>query len=123
MNESLDDSFMDVIDPVSMKAGWNGVSPFVERKVFRLFTAVRRGRRFILKTLREPYAGNPAYEGLLEKEATLGMRLDHPGIVRVEGLEEVDGVGRCLVMEMVDGQTLLSFIDGQNHRNRKDRAL
>ncbi len=44
------------------------------------------------------------------RNTTFLPRLDHPGIVKVEGLEEVEGYGSCIVMEWIDGVTLEEWL-------------
>ena len=71
-----------------------------------LARARRYGRWYVLKALREEWRGNAVYEEWLYKEYSVGVSLDHPNIVRVESFEEVEGLGRCIVMEWVTGVTL-----------------
>ena len=71
-----------------------------------LFRAKRNGQWWILKALAPDVRFDSTYLQLQQKEYDILARLDHPGIVKVEGLEEVEGYGRCIVMEWVDGVTL-----------------
>ena len=71
-----------------------------------LVRARRYGRWHVLKALREELRGQPLYEEWLYKEYSVGVSLDHPNIVRVESLEEVEGLGNCIVMEWVEGEPL-----------------
>ncbi len=71
-----------------------------------LYRARRYGRWHALKGLRENLRDNPFYEEWLYKEYSVGICLDHPNIVRVESMEDDPRVGRCIVMEWVEGQTL-----------------
>lgn len=71
-----------------------------------LFRAKRNGKWWILKALAPDVRFDSTYLQLQQKEYDILARLDHPGIVKVEGLEEVEGYGRCIVMEWVDGVTL-----------------
>lgn len=72
----------------------------------RLCKVQRYGKWFVLKSLKAEYAADPVYNGLLDKEYQLMMQLNHPNVVRVYGMEEDAVMGRCIVMEWVDGQTL-----------------
>ena len=69
MNRESDlTSIIGSIEPSDSSAGrWSAFSIIAERSVFRLLTAVRFGRRYVLKTLRQPYAGNAAYPRFVEK--------------------------------------------------------
>lgn len=71
-----------------------------------LYRARRYGRWYVLKGLREELRDNPLYEEWLYKEYSVGVSLDHPGVVRVESLENNDVAGRCIVMEWIDGISL-----------------
>ena len=76
----------------------------------RVFRAQRMGKWHVLKCLKPEYAGQKTYQALLQKEFDVGYRLDHPHIATTIGLEEVDGLGVCIVMEYVDGRTLRQAI-------------
>ena len=71
-----------------------------------IFTATRYGKRFLLKGLREEFRQDPIWNMALAKEFEIGMQLEHPNIRRTFGLENVDGLGRVIVMEYVDGASL-----------------
>lgn len=81
-----------------------------ERQVYRLYTVVRSGRRYILKALRPEFAAVDAYRTLLRKEFQLANSLDHQGIVSVFSLERNPVAGECIVMEYVDGTTLAEYL-------------
>jgi len=65
----------------------------------------RLGRLVALKVVSADYAGNAAATGRLEREARLASSLNHPSIVSVFDVGEVDG-RPFIVMELVDGQSL-----------------
>ena len=71
-----------------------------------LVRAKRYGRWWMLKGLSPKAAGRAACRQMLRKEFETLMQLQHPNIVGVQGLEQVDGMGECIVMEYVDGQPL-----------------
>lgn len=76
----------------------------------RLFTAIRYGKRFMLKCLKTDYALTPIYRQALQKEFEIGLQLDHPFICRTIGMEQVKGLGDTIVMDYVDGDTLYTLI-------------
>ena len=80
------------------------------RGPMRLWTAVRSGRRFVLKGLAPELRDKPEMQALLRKEFELGMKLNHPGIAVTWALEQWPGAGLCIVMEYVDGVTLGEFL-------------
>ncbi len=71
-----------------------------------LVRAKRLGQWWILKAQRPDMRNIPAYANLLSKEYDILTRLQHPGIVHAESLEEVEGYGPCIVMEWINGCTL-----------------
>lgn len=77
----------------------------------RLFKAVRYGKYFVLKGLKEKYRDNNLYRGLIIKEFDILVLLNHPNIVRCYGIEEVEDLGLCIIMEYVDGVTLGEFLE------------
>lgn len=77
----------------------------------RLFKAVRYGKYFVLKGLKEKYRDNNLYRGLIIKEFDILVSLNHPNIVRCYGIEEVEDLGLCIIMEYVDGVTLDRFLE------------
>ena len=72
----------------------------------RLLRGVRYGKYFVLKGLKSEHADDETFRSMLRKEFEIMVQLDHPNIVRVYSLEEVAGVGLCIVMEYVDGRPL-----------------
>lgn len=71
-----------------------------------IYQAKRMGKWHALKCLKEEYADKKEYQALLYKEFEIGYGLDHPNIARTIGIEEVEGLGVCIVMEHVEGRTL-----------------
>lgn len=71
-----------------------------------IYKAKRYGRWHVLKCLTEEAKANPMYQTLLEKEFTISYPLNHPNVVRTIGMEQVEGLGWCIVQEYIDGDTL-----------------
>lgn len=88
----------------------------------RLVIAKRWGRRYMLKGLKERYLKDKIYRELLRKEFDILMTLNHPSVVRAEGLEEVSGLGTVIVMEYIDGVTLAEFLT-ENPARAKRRKV
>lgn len=81
--------------------------------------AKRYGRWWLLKGLNMEVVNEAAYQQRLRKELELLMELQHPAVVSVTGLETVEPLGECIVMEYVDGCTMKEWLKG--HKNRQDR--
>ena len=75
-----------------------------------IHTATRYGKRFLLKGLRREYRDDPIRNMCVAKEFEIGMALDHPNIRRTVGFENVDGLGKRIVLEYIDGITLSDWI-------------
>ena len=77
---------------------------------YRLYRARKAGRIFALKTLEAEHASSTPHKQLLFKEYQLGMLLNHPGVARTFGMENVPEIGTCIVMEYVNGPTLREYL-------------
>ena len=82
----------------------------------------------MLKGLKEEYRQDAVYQVLLQKEYEITSQLQHPMVVSVFSLEEVDGLGLCIIMEWIDGITLNEWLakgkhTGKQHRHVADMLL
>lgn len=84
--------------------------------------AKRYGRWWLLKGLQQDVAGKTAFLQRQRKELEILMMLQHQNVVTAYGLEEVDGLGRCIVMEYVDGVTLRDWLQGKTTRQARRRV-
>jgi serine/threonine protein kinase len=64
------------------------------------------GRRVALKILSGHLAGDPTFRERFLREARIAGRLQHPNLVRVFDIVELDGGNPCIVMELVEGGTV-----------------
>lgn len=85
-----------------------------------LYRATRMGKYFMLKALRPELKEDIFYRSALQKEFDIGYRLLHPYIVQTTGMEEVPGIGLCIVLEWVEGQTLRKWLE-LNHPSLSER--
>ena len=88
-----------------------------------LAKAKRYGRWWLLKGLHPDVAGLSAYRQMLRKEFELLMRAQHAGIVQAVGMETVEGMDECIVMEYVEGQTLKERLETGMDRRTAKRGL
>jgi serine/threonine protein kinase len=70
---------------------------------------VRLGRDIALKMLPETFARDAQHLARFEREARTVAGLNHPNIVTLHSVEDVDGI-RFLTMELVDGESLADLI-------------
>ena len=86
----------------------------------RVLKARRYGRVFALKCLKAELAGDVTAAALLRKEFDLAFDLRHPNIAATLDFVEVPGLGRCIVMEWIDGATLSDYL--REHRPGRQEA-
>lgn len=75
-----------------------------------LMRAQRYGKYFVLKALHPSHRDDPYYLQLLRKEFDIAISLNHPNIIRVYSLEEVEPLGPCIVMAYIDGLSLDQYL-------------
>ena len=93
-------------------------------KVNIVAKAKRYGRWWLLKGLNKQVANETAYIQRLRKELELLMQLDHPFVVSTVGLEMVEDLGNCIVMEYVEGTTLKEWLrEKHTCKDRKRIAI
>lgn len=76
-----------------------------------VYRARRHGKWHVLKAIKAEYGDNPIALAQQRKEFDIGYRLSHPGIAAVIGIEDVEGLGMCIVQEWVDGSTLREVME------------
>jgi serine/threonine-protein kinase len=75
-----------------------------------LATDSKLGRSVAIKLLPAAFASDPDRLSRFRREAQLLASLNHPNIAHIYGLEET-GDTRCIVMELIDGETLQARIN------------
>ena len=93
-------------------------------KVNIVAKAKRYGRWWLLKGLNKQVANETAYIQRLRKELELLMQLEHHFVVSTVGLEIVEDLGNCIVMEYVEGTTLKEWLrEKHTCKDRKRIAI
>ena len=77
----------------------------------RILRAKRYGRRYVLKTLNADNAQLTPYLQMLRKELEVLMQMQHQGVVQALGMEQVEGIGPCIILEYIDGETLEQLLE------------
>ena len=98
-------------------------SPVSSNGFSLLVRAKRHGRWWLLKGLKEQYRQDTVYQVLLQKEYEIASQLQHPMIVSVFSLEEVEGLGLCIVMEWIEGLTLKEWLVQGKHSRKQRRHV
>ncbi len=81
--------------------------------------AKRYGRWWVLKGLKEELRSDPTYTTLLHKEFDLLISMQHPNIVSGISMETINGLGLCIVMEWIDGQSLKDWLTEKHTRKER----
>ena len=100
------ESSSDFIVPADFSSEWQHIQFVKANSKNEIYTAMRYGRRYVLKKLAGDYARLTNYEMQQEQEFRNSIQLVHPNIAATYAFEEIEGVGRCIVMEWIDGVTL-----------------
>ena len=111
------------IVPTDFSSEWRDITLKQKRKHACVYTATRYGRRFLLKALPPEDAQLTDFRLQQEREFQLGVQLVHPNIVATYSLEEVNGIGRCIVQEWIDGITLGEWIQTKPIKTARKRAF
>lgn len=111
------------VAPNDVSAEWQEITLLQSRQHSMLYRGKRYGRWFVLKGLPEEQRHLTDCRLLQEREFRLGIQLVHPNIAATYSLEEIPGLGRCIVMEAVDGQTLDSWLAAHPDREKRRRVL
>ncbi|MBP5659443.1 MAG: protein kinase [Paludibacteraceae bacterium] len=120
---AMTESSSGFITPAEFSTEWRDITLVQQRKHTLIYTASRYGRRFMLKTLAPEYAQLTDYRLQQEREFQLGVQLVHPNIAATYGLEQVEGVGRCIVQEWIDGVTLGEWVGSKPTSAARERVL
>ena len=85
-----------------------------------VYKAQHYGKLFALKCLKPEYQDDVNAIALLEKEFDIGFNLRHKNIASTLDFTHVATLGKCVVMEWVDGDTLEDYV--RNHEPSKNQA-
>lgn len=88
-----------------------------------LFVATRYSKRHVLKGLKSSYRNDPFYVLALTKEFEIGIQLDHPNIRRTLAFEEIDNIGKVIILEYIDGSSLESIIKSKDLSLEEGRSI
>lgn len=123
--EDGDDATSSFLPPASAEAGatFSDWSVLPSRGFNELVRAKRYGRWWVLKGLKAAYREQSVYRLLLRKEYDLLSQLSHPHVVAAHSIEEVEGLGLCIVMEWIDGVNLARWLAQGGHTRRERLAV
>ena len=119
----MDISDSGFIAPHTISTNWSDIALFQQRNHNMLYHAKRYGKYFVLKGLSADCQSLTDHLLMQEKEFALGVSLTHPHIAETYSLEEVEGCGRCIVMEYVDGTTLAEWLTTNPSKSARQRVM
>ena len=119
----MDISDSGFIAPYTISTEWSDIALFQQRNHNMLYHAKRYGKYFVLKGLSADCQLLTDHLLLQEKEFAFGVSLSHPHIAETYSLEEVEGCGRCIVMEYVDGTTLAEWLTTNPSKAARQRVM
>ena len=67
-----------------------------------LAKAKRYGRWWMLKAIKAEESQQALFQQILRKELEILMRLQHPNIIQATGMEFVETLGMCIIMEYIE---------------------
>ena len=111
------------IAPYTISTEWSDIALFQQRNHNMLYHAKRYGKYFVLKGLSAACQLLTDHLLLQEKEFAFGVSLSHPHIAETYSLENVEGCGRCIVMEYVDGTTLAEWLTTNPSKAARQRVM
>ena len=117
------ESSSDFIVPDDFSSEWRNIVLVQSHSHTRIYTATRYGRRFVLKTFALETASLTECRLQQEQEFQLGVQLVHPNIAATYSLEEIDGVGQCIVQEWIDGMTLGEWLQTKPSKAARKRVF
>ncbi|MBD5224801.1 MAG: protein kinase [Bacteroidales bacterium] len=84
--------------------------PEWDEEFYDVYTAKKFGKWVMLKTLKPELKENPEFQAMLEREFEVRYNLAHPHIIMINDLEEVPGLGLCIITDDVYGDSLAKLI-------------
>lgn len=84
--------------------------PEWDEEFYEVYTAKKFGKWVMLKTLKPDLKDKPDMQAMLEKEFDVRYNLAHPNIIMINDLEDVPGIGRCIITDDVYGDSLAKLL-------------
>lgn len=84
--------------------------PEWDEEFYEVYTAKKFGKWVMMKTLKPELKDKPEYQAMLEREFEVRYNLAHSHIIMINDLEDVPGVGRCIITDDVYGDSLAKLI-------------
>lgn len=76
----------------------------------RIFTALNKGKKVIVKTLKESRKNNPNCRAALQLEYDTTSILEHKYIRKALDFTKIEGLGDCIIFEYIEGKSLAEHV-------------
>ena len=76
----------------------------------RIFTAKNKGKKVIIKALKEQNANDPKCRAILHEEYDITSMLDNKFIRKALDFVNIQGLGDCIVFEYIEGKSLAEHV-------------
>ena len=76
----------------------------------RVFTAVNKGKKVVVKTLKAACADNPKCQAALQQEYDTTSILDNKYIRKALEFTQIKGLGKCIIFEYIEGKSLAEHV-------------
>ena len=112
MSENIFSNFEPVDETKAASKDFDNIKPFYASAYgpSRLFTAIYKGRKVLIKTLKAEFAQDDQCRENLKKEYEVTSQLDHKFIRKALGFEAIQGLGECIIFEYIDGKSLAEHV-------------
>ena len=120
---SAESGFVDPPSGQATSARYTCVERLSGNGLTRTASGVRYGKKYFLKALSDEAAKQSMYRQMLDKEFGMLIGLGHPGVVQAVEMAEIAPMGRCMVMEWIEGATLDRFLETHPRRNEAQRLV
>ncbi len=94
-----------------------------EGRINVLAKAKRYGKWWMLKGLKPELRDSLTHLSMLRKEFDILISMQHPNVVGGVGVEEIEELGLCVVMEWVDGLTLKQWLAKRPKHKERMRVV
>lgn len=89
---------------------FTNICPISTKGVFFSLKAKKNNKWYILKGINNAYKNITLYEVILQREFEVGNQLSHSNITNTLYQDELEGYGKVIVMEYIDGCTLSQYL-------------
>lgn len=91
---------------------YSNIKPLYESRYgySRVFTAMNRGKKVVIKALKESCASNPKCRAVLQSEYDVTSILEHKFIRKALDFTNIKDLGDCIIFEYIEGKSLAEHV-------------